>query len=59
MFDACGYTEIPQGHPWCGLTMPKNTFLHLLNSPIEEASIEALGVFLHVAPYLDFNLTTH
>ena len=59
MFDACGYTEIPQGHPWCGLTMPKNTFLHLLNSPIEEASIEALGVFFHVAPYPDFNLTTH
>ena len=37
----------------------KNMFLHLLNSPIEEVSIEALGVFFHVAPYPDFNLTTH
>ena len=59
MFDTCGYMEIPQGHPWRGLTMPKNMFLHLLNSPIEEASIEALGVCFHVAPYPDFNLTTH
>ncbi|KAF8552009.1 hypothetical protein OG21DRAFT_1466366 [Imleria badia] len=59
MFDTRGYTEIPQGHPWRGLTMPNGTFLHLLNSPIEEESIEALGVFFHVAPYPDFSLTTH
>ncbi|KAH0826882.1 hypothetical protein J3R83DRAFT_4428 [Lanmaoa asiatica] len=59
MFDTRGYTEIPQGHPWHGLTMPKDTFIHLLNSPIEEESIEALGVFFHVAPYPDFSLTTH
>ena len=59
MFDTRGYTEIPQGHPWRGLTMPKGTFIHLLNSPIERESIEALGVFFHVAPYPDFNLTTH
>jgi len=59
MFDCRGYTEIPQGHPWRGLTMPKHTFIHLLNSPIEEESIEALGVFFHVAPYPDFGLTTH
>ena len=59
MFDTRGYTEIPQGHPWRGLTMPKDTYIHLLNSPIEKDSIEALGVFFHVAPYPDFNLTTH
>jgi len=59
MFDTRGYTEIPQGHPWRGLTMPKDTYIHLLNSPIEQASIEALGVFFHVAPYPNFNLTTH
>ena len=59
MFDARGYTEIPQGHPWRGLTMPRGTFLHLLNSPIEEESVKALGVFFHVAPYPDFGLTTH
>ena len=59
MFDTRGYTEIPQGHPWHGLTMPQHTFIHLLNSPIEEESIEALGVFFHVAPYPNFNLTTH
>ena len=59
MFDARGYTEIPQGHPWRGLSMPNNAFLHFLNSPIEEESIKALGVFFHVAPYPDFNLSTH
>jgi hypothetical protein len=59
MFDTRGYTEIPQGHPWRSLTMPKDTYIHLLNSPIEQASIEALGVFFHVAPYPNFNLTTH
>lgn len=59
MFDTRGFTEIPQGHPWRGLTMPKNTSIHLLNSPIEKESIEALGVFFHVAPYPEFDLTTH
>jgi len=59
MFDCRGYTEIPQGHPWRGLTMPKHSFIHLLHSPIEEESVEALGVFFHVAPYPEFNLTTH
>ena len=59
IFDTRGYTEIPQGHPWRGLTMPKNTLIHLLNSTIEEESIEALGVFFRVAPYPDFYLTTH
>lgn len=59
MLDTRGYTEIPRGHPWRGLTMPKGTFIHLLNSPIEEESIMALGVFFHVAPYPDFSLTTH
>ena len=59
MLDTRGYTEIPQGHPWRGLTMPKHAFIHLLNSPIEEASIKALGVFFHVAPYPNFSLTTH
>ena len=59
MFDTRGYTEIPQGHPWRGLTMPKHAFIHLLNSPIEEESIKALGVFFCVAPYPDFRLTTH
>ena len=59
MFDTRGFTEIPQGHPWRGVTMPKGSFIHLLNSPIEEESIVALGVFFHVAPYPSFNLTTH
>ncbi|KAI9567239.1 hypothetical protein HD554DRAFT_2173575 [Boletus coccyginus] len=59
MFDCRGYTEIPQGHPWRGLTMPKRSFIHLLHSPIEEESIQALGVFFHVAPYPEFDLTTH
>ena len=58
MLDTRGYTEIPRGHPWRGLKMPKNAFIHLLNSPIEEESIEALGVFFHVAPYPKFGLTT-
>ncbi|KAI9567224.1 hypothetical protein HD554DRAFT_2329288 [Boletus coccyginus] len=55
-FDFRGYTEIPQGHPWRGLTMPKHAYLHLLDSPIDEGSIKALGVFFHVAPYPDFRL---
>jgi len=59
MFDCRGYTEIPQGHPWRGLTMPKHTSIKLLDSTIEEESIEALSVFFHVAPYPDFRLTTH
>lgn len=59
MFDTRGYTEIPQGHPWRGLTMPTNTYIHVLNSPIEKESVEALGVFFHVAPYPDFDITTH
>ncbi|KAF8126067.1 hypothetical protein EV363DRAFT_1349681, partial [Boletus edulis] len=59
MLDTRGYTEIPQGHPWRGLTMPKDSFIHLLNSPIEEESIEALSVFFHASPYPDFDLTTH
>ena len=59
MLDVRGYTEIPQGHPWRGLSMPKGTLLHFLNSPIEEESIKALGVFFHVAPYPDFGLSTH
>ena len=59
VLDTRGYTEIPQGHPWRGLKMPKNTYIHLLNSPIEEESIEALGVFFHVAPYPNFGLSTH
>ena len=58
MFDACGYTEIVQGHSWCGLTMRKKMFFHIHNSPIEEASIEALSVLFHVVPYPDFTLTT-
>ncbi|KAI9567219.1 hypothetical protein HD554DRAFT_1008927 [Boletus coccyginus] len=58
-FDCRGYTEIPQGHPWRGFTMPKHSSIHLLLSPIEEESIEALGVFFHVAPHPDFSLTTH
>ncbi|KAF8552921.1 hypothetical protein OG21DRAFT_1324757 [Imleria badia] len=57
MFDTRGYTEIPQGHPWRGMTMPKSMFLHFLNSPIEEESIEALGVFFHVAPHPNFSLS--
>ncbi|KAI9567238.1 hypothetical protein HD554DRAFT_1011308 [Boletus coccyginus] len=59
MFDTRGYTEIPQGHPWNGLTMPKGAFLHFQSSPIEEESIGALAVFFHVAPYPDFGMTTY
>ncbi|KAF8552920.1 hypothetical protein OG21DRAFT_1510909 [Imleria badia] len=58
-FDTRGYTEIPQGHPWCGLSMPKGAHLHLQSSPIEEESIHALGVFFHVAPYPDFRMRTY
>ena len=57
-FDVRGYTEPPQGHPWRGLRMPKRAHLHLQNSPIEEESVYALGVFFHVAPYPDFQLDT-
>ena len=39
--------------------MPKHSSIHLLLSPIEEESIEALSVFFHVAPHPDFSLTTH
>lgn len=58
-FNTRDYTDIPQGHPWRGLRMPKDACVHLLKSPIEEESIEALGVFFHVAPYPDFKLFTH
>ena len=47
LFDTRGYTEIPKGHPWGGLTMPKDASLHLQHSPIEEESIGALAVFFH------------
>ena len=57
-FDTRGYTEIPQGHPWRGLTVPKDSSISFFKSPIEEESIEALGVFFHVAPYPDFDMTT-
>ncbi|KAF8557313.1 hypothetical protein OG21DRAFT_1482399 [Imleria badia] len=56
--DTHGYTEIPDGHPWRGLTMPNDTYICLLDSPIEEESIDALSVFFHVAPYPDFELFT-
>ena len=59
MLDTRGFTAVPQGHPWRGVTMPKGSFVHLLNSPIEEESIVALGVFFHVAPYPSFGLATH
>ena len=39
--------------------MPKHSSIHLLLSPIEEESVEALSVFFHVAPHPDFSLTTH
>lgn len=58
-FDVRGYTEPPQGHPWHGLRMQERARLHLQNSPIEEESVYALGVFFHVAPYPDFQLDTH
>jgi len=56
LFDTRGYTEIPRGHPWSGLTIPKEASLHLQSSPIEEESINALAVFFHVAPFPDFRL---
>ncbi|KAI9567216.1 hypothetical protein HD554DRAFT_1008723 [Boletus coccyginus] len=59
MFDTRGYTEIPQGHPWNGLTMPKGASLHLQSSPIRKESISALAAFFHVAPYPDFTLATY
>ncbi|KAI9567220.1 hypothetical protein HD554DRAFT_1008873 [Boletus coccyginus] len=58
-FDCRGYTELPQGHPWRGLTMPKDASIHLLDSPIEEESVDALGFFFHVAPFPDFELLTY
>ncbi|KAI9574109.1 hypothetical protein HD554DRAFT_2309665 [Boletus coccyginus] len=59
VFDTRGYTEIPQGHPWSGLAMPKGASLHLQTSRIEEESINALAVFFHVAPFPDFRLNTY
>ena len=59
VFDTRGYTEIPQGHPWNGLTMLKHASLQLQTSPIEEESINALAVFFHVAPFPDFRLDTY
>jgi len=61
MFDTRGYTEVPQGHPWGGLTMSKgfDTHIHLQSSLIEEESINALAVFFHVAPFPDFRLDTY
>ncbi|KAI9573132.1 hypothetical protein HD554DRAFT_1150336 [Boletus coccyginus] len=50
MFDCRGYTEVPQGHPWRGLTMPKDSSIHLLSSPIEEESVRALSVFFPRCP---------
>ena len=55
-FDARGYTEPPQGHPWRGLRM-QNGGLHPWNSPIEEESVYPLGIFFHVAPYPHFGLS--
>ena len=57
IFNACGYMEILQGHPWHGLTMQKKLFLHIHNSPIKEMSIKALSIFFHIVPYSDFTLT--
>jgi len=58
VFDTRGYTEIPQGHPWSGLTMPGNAYLDVHSSLIEEESINALAVFFHVAPFPNFSLNT-
>ncbi|KAG9312052.1 hypothetical protein JVU11DRAFT_7333 [Chiua virens] len=59
MFDTRGYEEILQGHPWRGLTMPEGASISLLHSSIEEESVEALGIFFHVAPFPNFRLETH
>ncbi|KAI9567236.1 hypothetical protein HD554DRAFT_1010566 [Boletus coccyginus] len=58
VFDTRGYTEIPQGHPWGGLTIPKYAAINLQTSSIEEESVNALAVFFHVAPFPDFSLDT-
>ncbi|KAF8121708.1 hypothetical protein EV363DRAFT_1362970 [Boletus edulis] len=55
-FNTHGYTEVHQGHPWHGLKMPDGAVIDVGVSPIEEASIETLGIFFHVAPFPQFRL---
>ncbi|KAF8447210.1 hypothetical protein L210DRAFT_2784305 [Boletus edulis BED1] len=50
-FNTHGYTEVHQGYPWHGLKMPDGAVINVGVSPIEEDSIETLGVFFHVAPF--------
>ncbi|KAF8552926.1 hypothetical protein OG21DRAFT_1485837 [Imleria badia] len=58
VFDTHDYTHIPQGHPWNGLGTAKNrdAEIRVLNSVIEEESVEALGNFFQVAPFPKFEL---
>ncbi|KAF8447212.1 hypothetical protein L210DRAFT_3525251 [Boletus edulis BED1] len=55
-FNTHGYTEVHQGHPWHGLKMPDGAVINVGVSPIEEDSIETLGIFFHVAPFPHFRL---
>ncbi|KAF8447222.1 hypothetical protein L210DRAFT_2784680 [Boletus edulis BED1] len=55
-FNTHGYTEVHQRHPWHGLKMPDGAEIYVGVSPIEEDSIEPLGIFFHVAPFPHFNL---
>ncbi|KAF8126051.1 hypothetical protein EV363DRAFT_1349628 [Boletus edulis] len=55
-FNTHGYTEVHQGHPWHGLKMPDGAVIDVGLSPIEEDSIETLGIFFHVAPFPHFHL---
>ncbi|KAG6371937.1 hypothetical protein JVT61DRAFT_8948 [Boletus reticuloceps] len=55
-FNTHGYTEVHQGHPWHGLKLPDGAVIDVGVSPIEEDSIETLGIFFHVAPFPQFRL---
>ncbi|KAF8447224.1 hypothetical protein L210DRAFT_3757192 [Boletus edulis BED1] len=55
-FNTHGYTEVYQGHPWHGLKMPDGAVIDVGVSPIEEDSIETLGIFFHAAPFPHFRL---
>ncbi|KAF8125988.1 hypothetical protein EV363DRAFT_1349423 [Boletus edulis] len=55
-FNTHGYTKVHQGHPWHGLKMLDGAEIYVGVSPIEEDSIEPLGIFFHVARFPHFNL---
>ena len=57
MFNTRGYTEIPQGHPWRGLTMPQGAYINVLHSPIGKESSRGPRRFLSCGFPPDFQPT--